>query len=207
MTRSALAAVAAALLLAGPALGQQPGKAPTQPAKPGAMGGMSGMPGMGKAKAPAHAAPGKQGMQGMGGMGDCMAMMGGPSAAMILMHHQDLALTDGQVQRLRTLAARDSTTATPHMRAAMAAHASAAAILRAASPDFAAYEARLRDAANHAIEGHVAMARTAVEARNVLTAEQRTRLQALHARMMGQGMGTGAMGSGMMTGCPMMGGM
>ena len=151
MTKKTLAtAVAAALLLAGPALGQQPGKAPTQPAKPGAMGGMSGMPGMGKQKAPAHAAPGKpgmQGMQGMGGMGDCMAMMGGPSATMILMHRQDLGLTDAQVQRLRALAARDSTTATPHMRAAMAAHDSAAAVLRAANPDFAAYEARLRHAA------------------------------------------------------------
>ncbi len=175
-----------------------------------------GMPGMAQPKG-AQRAP-RQAMGGMmGGMQGCMDMMGGPSPAMILQHRQALGLSAQQVERLRALQVRDSTAMMPHMRAAMAAHQAAAELLRADHPDFAAYEARLHEAANHAIAGHVAMARASVEAREVLTVDQRTRLQAAMKTggrgMMGPGMaGMGGRMQGMggmegMMDCPMMGAM
>lgn len=160
---------------------------------------------------PQHPQPAQRGqMPGMGDMQSCMDMMGGPTPGMILQHRQALGLSAPQVQRLQALQAQDSTGSMPHMREAMATHQAAAQLLRAEQPDFAAYEAGLREAANHAILGHVAMARSAVEAREVLTADQRTRLQTA-MKTMGDGMtmsGMGGMmqGGGMMMDCPMMGG-
>ena len=185
-TRPTAAAAVAALLMGAPAIAQQRPMQHQQPMQ--------------------HAQ-----MQAMGGM-SCMDMMGGPPPGMILQHGKALGLSAQQVERLEALKKQDSTAAMPHMREAMAAHQAAAQILKAEHPDFAAYETKLGEAAHHAIAGHVAMARSAVDARDVLTAAQRTRLQTemkSGAGMMGQMQGMGGMmgGAGGMDCMSMMGGM
>jgi Spy/CpxP family protein refolding chaperone len=203
-------AVAALVLMGAPARAQEHPRQPMQH-PPQAVQHAQPMP---HAQAARHAQ-----MQGMGGM-SCMDMMGGPSPAAVLHHAKALDLTAQQLDRLHELAKQDSTAAMPHMREAMAAHEAAAQVLRAEHPDMAAYEARLNDAARHAIAGHVAMARSAVATRELLTAAQRTRLQAEMKKMQGMmgkgmsmsgmgGMMGGGMGGGMMggMGCMMGGGM
>lgn len=147
-------------------------------------------------------------------MQHCMAMFGGPPPHMLLAHGEALELNADQVSRLEALQARVAEMAEPAMQRAMESHMAAAALLEGDAPDFQGFEARLREAAEHVVEGHVAMARVAVEARQVLTPEQRTRLEGLmdemrgpgHHRMPGErrpGMREGAM-PGMM-GCMMLG--
>ena len=158
--------------------------------------------------------------QGMQGMRHCMAMMGGPPPQMLLQHREALGLSADQVTRLEALQARARETAMPHMQPAMRTHMAAAELLKGDSPDFRAYEARIREAADHMVRAHVAMARVAVDAGRVLTAEQRGRLEELGRGMMGGGehgmMGGGhgqmehgamdGMAMGSMMGCMMMGG-
>ena len=161
--------------------------------------------------------------QSMQGMGHCMAMMGGPPPQMLLHHQEALGLSADQVSRLEALRDRAHETAMPHMQPGMHAHMSAVELLEGDSPDFQGYEARIREAADHMVRAHVAMARVAVDARRVLTPEQQARLGKLGGGMMGgehgkmgagqAGMDHGAMGgmdhgamSGMgMMGCMMMG--
>jgi Spy/CpxP family protein refolding chaperone len=150
----------------------------------------------------------QHGQQQAGMMQQCM-MMTGASPAVLLQQRESLGLNAAQVARLEALNTRTSESVMPHMQPAMQAHTAAAEILRADAPDFAAYEARLREAADHMVRTHVEMARVAVEARQVLTPEQRTRLdtmregmmQGMHQRMMQGGQG------GMMQGMQMGGGM
>lgn len=143
------------------------------------------------------------------GMMEHCPMMGGVSPAMLLGHADALNLSADQVQRLEAL--RDQAAGPAHMHGAMAAHRQAAELLQAERPDLAAYEAKLREAADHMVQNHTTMARTAVEARAILTPEQRTKLASLdHAAMghsggHGQGAMHGAGHAGMMN-CPMMGG-
>jgi VIT1/CCC1 family predicted Fe2+/Mn2+ transporter len=71
------------------------------------------------------------------------------------------------------------------------AHESAAAALEGESPDFEAYERALSRGAEQMVLAHVAMARAATEACDVLTDEQRERLRGgaqMMQGMMGQGM-------------------
>jgi Spy/CpxP family protein refolding chaperone len=146
--------------------------------------------------------------QQAGIMQHCM-MMSGASPAALLQHRESLGLSATQVTRLETLNARTHGSVMPHMQPATQAHTAAAEMLRADRPDFAAYEARIREAADHMVRTHVEMARVAVEARQVLTPEQRTRLDTMrdgmmrdmHQRMMQGGQG------GMMEGMQMGGGM
>lgn len=147
----------------------------------------------------------------------CPAMTGGSSAAMILKQKDALDLTEDQVRQLQEL---DHESAGPHMSAAMAAWQGANDLLDADQPDLKAYEARLREAADHMVNNHTAMAAASVAAREILTAEQLQILADLpthgHAMGMMDGgmMGDGMMGAGTMhgegagsgTGCPMMGG-
>lgn len=135
-----------------------------------------------------------QGMHGMQGMhaGMQCAMMGGAGPAAILEHGEHLGLTADQVSRLEALRDRASMTARPHMEQAMAAHRQAAAAISADRPDLAAYEAALRAAADHAIQGHTAMAGIAVAARATLTADQRQQLKTMMAEM-GEGAGMSCM--------------
>ncbi len=117
----------------------------------------------------------------------CMAMMGGASPAVLLQHREALGLSQSQVQRLERLQNEVRLSVMPHMQPGMQAHAAAAEVLKADTPDFAAYEARLREAADHMVRTHVALARVGVEARKVLTAEQRNRVSNLQGEMMGGG--------------------
>lgn len=145
------------------------------------------------------------------GTQQCMAMMGGPSPAMLLQHRDVLGLSADQVRRLEAIQDR-AQTARPGMKPAMQAHMAAAELLESDAPDLKAYEARLREAADHMVRAHAAMARLNVEARGVLTAPQRAKLPALRSSMMGMmrgrahvmaGMSDAGMG-GMMMPCMMM---
>ncbi|HUG40870.1 MAG TPA: Spy/CpxP family protein refolding chaperone [Longimicrobiales bacterium] len=158
--------------------------------------------------------------QAMQGMQHCMAMMGGPPPQMLLQHREALGLSADQMSRLEALQVRARETAMPHMQPAMQTHMAAAELLKGDAPDFQGYEASLREAADHMVRAHVAMARVAVDARRVLTPEQRDRLDELGRGMMGGGeqgmmggghgqMEHGAMGDmamGHMMGCMMTGG-
>lgn len=152
-----------------------------------------------------HAAQRRPAM-GMMGMQHCMAIMGGTAMApMLLLDMQDsLELTDTQVQRLEALRDRARMEAMPHMHQAMMAQRAAAETLDADDPDLDAYEARLREAMNHMVLAHTAMARIGLESRRVLTPEQRTAAAAL-ARRMHDGMAHGAAAGGGMMPCMMMG--
>jgi Spy/CpxP family protein refolding chaperone len=149
-----------------------------------------------------------QHQMGMAGA-HCMKMMGGAPPAMLLQHRDELGLTSDQVQRLEALL-RDARGA-GHMSGAMAAHRQAAELLQSERPDLAAYEAKLREASEHMVQAHTSMARTVVQARAVLTPEQREQAAALdHGAMahgQGHGMmrGEGHMGMMGMMSCPMMG--
>ncbi len=92
---------------------------------------------------------------------------------------------------------RQGLLATEHglMQEAMEAHGRAQEILGGAdAPDFDAYEEALQDISEKMVDVHVAMARAAVGARDVLTEEQREHLQE------GMGMMQGMTGGGMMHG-------
>lgn len=148
----------------------------------------------------------RESAMGMMGMQHCMAMMGGTAMApMLLLEMQDsLELTDAQVRRLEALRDRAQTEAMPHMHQAMMAQRAAAETLDADDPDLDAYEARLREAMNHMVLAHMAMARIGLESRQLLTPEQRTAAAAL-ARRMHDGMAHGAAAGGGMMPCMMMG--
>jgi Spy/CpxP family protein refolding chaperone len=160
------------------------------------------------AQQPGHDGHGDQPRHEMGMMGEhCMRMMGGPPPEMLLRHQEELGLSADQVRRIERLQAEADGAA--HMGAVMAAHREAAELLHTDRPDFAAYEARLREVADHMIQAHTQMARAAVQARGVLTPEQREK--GAHVAHGSVGHGHGGMGGearagmmGMMS-CPMMG--
>lgn len=126
------------------------------------------------------------GMQMGQGAGHCMAMMAGIGQAMMAFHHtEELDLTADQAQEMESLMTRAHEAAHPHMQMAMEAGAKAGELLDAERPDFAAYEDRLGEAAAHMVQAHTALARATVEARGLLTAEQRTRLSEMDHEMSG----------------------
>lgn len=146
-----------------------------------------------------------QRMHGQGGMmglmeGGMMGMAGGP--AMILRLEESLELTDDQVERLEAIRESARSGMRQHMMQGMQSMQAAQELLAGDSPDLDAYEERLREAANHMVLAHTAMAGATVEARGLLTPEQRERL-ALARRMMQEmrgGMMQGSMMPGMLQG-------
>lgn len=167
------------------------------------MQGMDGMPGMMGEQMMMGGMMG-QGMMGSGMMqmmGQGMGMMatGGPGPAMILRMEDALDLTDDQVARLEEIRQEFSGSQQQHMNAAMSAHQNARQALQGGDPDFDAYEEALQEASTHMVQAHTAMARAAIQAREVLTAEQRDRLQEGMGMMQGM-MGEPGTGSGMMQG-------
>lgn len=121
-----------------------------------------------------------QGQRQHGDTGDMMvmpmhAMMASP--AMILRLREPLELTDTQVQRIEAIHSRVQREHQPHIQAAKEAMHEAAALLDTASLDVSLYEAKLREAGNHMVLANVTLARGWVEARQVLTEEQRSNLQ------------------------------
>lgn len=125
-----------------------------------------------------------EGMQMGQGAGHCMAMMAGIGQAMMAFHHPEaLGLTADQTRELESLMTRTHEAAHPHMQMAMEAGARAGELLEAERPDFAAYEERLGEAAAHMVQAHTTLARATVEARGLLTPEQRTRLSEMDHEM------------------------
>ena len=110
------------------------------------------------------------------GQGVGIVVTGGPGSAMILSMGEALNLTDDQRAQLEAIQAEYSEVAQPHMPGMIAAHQDVRAALEGDSPDFGAYEHALQEAADLMVQAHVAMARAAEEARNVLTDEQLERL-------------------------------
>ena len=160
--------------------------------------GMQGQPGMMQ--------PGM--MQGgmmrmMGGQGGMMGMAMGPGVVLRL--QGSLELTDDQVAQLEMLRDSARTTMRQHMMQGMQGMRAASRLLTSDSPDLEAYAAQLRESMDHMIQAHMAMARAGVEARQVLTPEQRERLSM--ARRMMHEMHPGMMESGTMEGGVMEGGM
>jgi Spy/CpxP family protein refolding chaperone len=196
---------------AGAMPGRQPGG--TQDRQPNAMQGMHDMQGMmggdqamamgGMMQMMSQGMMGAgmmgPGMMGMMGQGVGMMSTGGPGPAAILGMADALDLTADQRSRLQTIQDAYGNSIEPLMARAMEAQARAAEALQGDSPDFDAYESALREGTDQMIQAHVAMARAAFEARQVLTDEQRARLRGGMQMMQGM-MGQGAAGGGGMTG-------
>ena len=106
------------------------------------------------------------------GQGIGIVVIGGPGPAMILSMGEALNLTDDQRAQLDAIQAEYSEAAQPHMPGMIAAHEEVRAALDGDSPDFVAYEHALQEGADLMVQAHVAMARAAEEARNVLTDQQ-----------------------------------
>ena len=130
------------------------------------MGGMMGQGMMGSGMMPMM-------HQGMG-----MMATGGPSPTALLYMQDDLELTDRQVTALEAIRDDAQAQMQGRMSAMMSAHGAAADALEGASPDLDSYEGNLRTAADLMVQSHLAMARSALEARDVLTPEQREMLDA-----------------------------
>jgi Spy/CpxP family protein refolding chaperone len=146
----------------------------------------------------AQTSGGMGGMMGMHGMMKDCPMMGamaqGPRAA--LEHRKELGLSDAQVKRLEALAEQGRPDHARMMQQMRAIHQE----IRQATSGDQFNEAAVRAAFDRMGKLHtemgVAMLRTQHQTRQVLTAEQRARLQELGGGMMG-----------MMQDCPMMKGM
>lgn len=135
-----------------------------------------------------------EGMQGQMGPGMMGSMQAGPG--MILRSAEALELTPDQTERLEALQERTHSEHQEHMQAAMAAHQEAAAALEGDAPDLEAYSAALGEAADHMVVAHVAMTRASLEARAILTPEQREKLGEIMGDMRGMHGGTMHGGSG-----------
>lgn len=151
-------------------------------------------------------------------MESCMAMTAHPGPAMLLRVQKALGLSPAQVAQIEQLQQQSSSATQEHMREAMQAHQRAQQLLRSDAPDMTALEAAAKEAAEHTALAHVAMIRAGVDARKVLTTEQRQKLQTgmamMHEMMRpprmdsaGPGARPGMMGMQMTTRMPMMGGM
>jgi Spy/CpxP family protein refolding chaperone len=101
---------------------------------------------------------------------------------MLLEHRDMLQLTAQQVQQLEALQARHHEDCQPRMQQVKAAEEAANAALLAATPDLAAFERYLRQAANLKVDCKVDMARTGQQAVALLTAQQRTHLSHMNHR-------------------------
>jgi Spy/CpxP family protein refolding chaperone len=120
-----------------------------------------------------------------GGTAEGAAMGGGmpdtPEAMALdlpLRLRTSLGLSPDQIDRLDETRGRAEAARAERLRQAEAAERAAADALHRAPPDLAAYEAGLREAAAHRVEARLAMARAALEAREILDPAQRARLQA-----------------------------
>lgn len=163
-----------ALLLTAPADAQHGGMGQQQSGQmmPG-MGMMSGM--MGAGMMDQHMQMMRQGMG--------MMATGGPGPTLILRMRDVLALSNEQVGDLEEI--RDRSQSESMSETVMQAHRRAQQALAGDDPDFDAYESALRDAMDDMVEMHVEMARATAEAKEVLTEEQRTRLEEIGHGMMG----------------------
>lgn len=132
------------------------------------------------------------GMMQMMGQGMGLMPTGGPGAAMILEMRDALELSQEQVGQLEEIRDRHQTAQSQMSDGPMGAHSRAQEAITGDNPDFQAYESALRDMADSMVQMHVGMARSALEAREVLTAEQQEMLTQIGQGMMrGMRMGPG----------------
>jgi Spy/CpxP family protein refolding chaperone len=110
-----------------------------------------------------------------------MMMHAGP--AMLLRIREPLGLSADQVQRLEAIQRQADAAHRQHLEAAMPAMHQAMTGMDGDSPDLARIETAMRQGAEHHVAAHMAMVRAMVEARAVLTAEQRARLHAAMGMM------------------------
>lgn len=190
MRRVIAAWTVAAALVAAPAMAQGHHGARQDSAR-GGMGMMQGQAGMMQGGM-MQMMQGMHGQQGM--MGGMMGMAAGPG--MILRLQESLELTEDQVTQLEALRDSAAQQMRQHMMQGMQTMRAASELLDPASTDLEGYEAQLREASNHMVLAHTAMARAGVEARELLTAEQRERLELARSMMME--MRQGEMPQGMM---------
>jgi hypothetical protein len=132
-------------------------------------------------------------MMQSGGMGeDKMDMMSGdmgmmsssaPGPAVLIRMGQVLDLTEKQITDLEVIQVELTDQRASHMPLVMAAHQQAADLIVDDETDLAEYEDTLREAMGHMISVHVSVARAALDARAVLTDEQRVRLEGAVAMM------------------------
>lgn len=152
-------------------------------------------------EAPAHhadmAAGHHAGMEAMG-PGMMAMMMEHPGPGMILRLRETLGLAEEQVERLEALHSAAREEMHTHMQAAAEARQRAHAAMQGDSPDLAAHEAALREAADHTVQARQSMARVHVEAGEVLSAEQRATLDTILGAMREMHQGREGMGSGVM---------
>lgn len=118
-------------------------------------------------------------MMQQGSMQECEAIMGGPHPQMLLQHQDTLGLDASQVSQLESLRDEAQQSAMPHMQPAGQAYMEASRLLEGQSPDFNAYESKLREAADHMVLALVGMARVGVGAEEVLRPEQQNTLEEL----------------------------
>jgi Spy/CpxP family protein refolding chaperone len=102
--------------------------------------------------------------------------------SVLLQRQERLKLSAAQIASLQAIQKQAQADCARHVHLAMPAQQAANQLLEAAAPDFAAYTAKLREASAHTVEARLAMAKSAVAARKVLTNGQRqtitSRLQA-----------------------------
>ena len=128
-----------------------------------------------------------------GGMGeDKMDMMSGdmgmmsssaPGPAMLIRMGQVLELTEKEITDLEAIQVELTDQRASHMPLVKEAHQQAADLIAGGETDLAEYEDTLWEAMEHMISVHVSVARAALDARAVLTDEQRARLEGASAMM------------------------
>lgn len=125
----------------------------------------------------------QRGMMARGTMGR-MGMRDGAAGPGLLLRARDaLELTDQQVQRLESLQTELHEAGQARMEQARDAQRRAREAFSAETPDLAAAEAALQEAADHRIQAQMTMARGHLQAQEVLTDEQRTRLEETRERI------------------------
>lgn len=150
---------------------------------PRAMGGM-GMMGM------MHGRGMRGMMHGMKGQG---AGMMGANPSMLLAQRDVLALTEDQVQRLERLEEKQKGMMKGMHKGMMAVRSQMQDAMGAESPDMETYRSALEEMADQMVSHHMQMARFQQQVLDVLTSEQREKLQTgmqMMRHMMG-GHGTG----------------
>ena len=108
-----------------------------------------------------------------------MEMMVGITPGLVLKHRDALGLSAEQAKRMGSLEQELNTSAAPHMRIAMSGHPSALDLLSTENPDLPLHEQKLRQHADHMVQGQMAMIRIAVHTRRSLSAEQQEKLAGL----------------------------
>lgn len=116
---------------------------------------------------------GHQGMMAGGDMAGQRGMMAGMhTGAMSMFGGVELDLTADQTEKIDQIVASAREAHQGHMKAVMDLRRSAAESLKGPSPDLGAYEGTLQEAATHQVQAHLTLARAAIDAKGLLTAEQ-----------------------------------